>query len=45
MRKQIIAIDNDPALEITEKNVATNSWQKVITVAALENIKMEGAIF
>ena len=40
--KQITAIDNDPlALEITEKNVATNSWQKVITVATLENIKME----
>ena len=39
---QITATDNDPlALEITEKNTAINSWEKVITVDAPENIKME----
>ena len=40
--KEIIATDNDPqALEITKKNTAINSQQKVITVDAPENITME----
>ena len=40
--KQITATDNDPqALEITKKNTTINSQQKVITVDAPENIRMD----